>query len=127
MGLDMYAYAVRKEAVVDETDFVVGEGFSKVQEWYWRKFNEMHSWMEKLYYTKGGKAESFNCVNVHLSRADLEKLKEDAQSGNIQYIGGLFWGSANHEEDVVKGCVDFAEEALQYVEQGYKIYYSSWW
>src|ERR1039458_672982 len=80
MGLDMYAYATEDATSAKEVldlDLENREEF-----FYWRKHPNLHGWMEALYRSKGGTAESFNCVPVRLDPADLDALeaavKEDA-------------------------------------------------
>ena len=54
MGLDMYGYTMNAEFVGDrQTDVNVSEDERDEAELnqfaYWRKFNHLHGWMEKLY------------------------------------------------------------------------------
>lgn len=127
MGLDMYAYSVRPECYSEETDFTVPEGFSNIKEWYWRKFSELHSWMERLYRAKGGKEESFNCVSVNITRKDLEQLKVDIENNCLTHVEGFFFGGASPEEGVAEDCMKFYNEAVSEINNGYKVYYTSWW
>ena len=41
------------------------------------KHPNLHGWMERLYRTRGGKEDKFNCVNIQLTADDLQKLKAD--------------------------------------------------
>jgi len=43
----------------------------------WRKHPNLHGLMEALYYTKGGSAETFNCVTLQLTLDDLNRLEAD--------------------------------------------------
>ena len=67
MGLDMYGYTMRAEFAGDrQTDVMPKTDEERGQAQltdiaYWRKFNHLHGWMEKLYREKGGKCEVFNC------------------------------------------------------------------
>lgn len=61
MGLDQYAWTIAKELVGDiQVDYEVPKAFEKNEIAYWRKFNHLHGWMEKLYRAKGGTDEVFN-------------------------------------------------------------------
>ena len=82
MGLDMYGYTMNAEFVGDcQIDVNVSEDERDEAELnqfaYWRKFNHLHGWMEKLYRQKGGKADVFNCCTVRLELEDLERLEAD--------------------------------------------------
>ena len=56
MGLDMFAYSIKKEDVVELKDInpVFVEGLDKNQLFYWRKHHDLHGWMSDLFYKKGG-------------------------------------------------------------------------
>lgn len=71
MGLDMYAHYLH-DAPAKAVDFEV-ENYGELH--YWRKHPNLHGWMERLYRKKGGREDSFNCVNVLLTADDLDRLK----------------------------------------------------
>jgi hypothetical protein len=73
MGLDMYAFATA-EQLAGSVDFTA-EAASEI--YYWRKHPNLHGWMERLYRNKGGKEDSFNCVNIQLTADDLQRLEAD--------------------------------------------------
>lgn len=115
MGLDMYAYSVKKGTNL-EGDFGFSlEGTDAVEIKYWRKFNNLHGWMEELYKNKGG-VEDFNCVNLKLTIEDLERLKLEAPE--LKPTMG-----PNDVEDVVA----FRDYAIKEIEEGNTIVYSAWW
>ena len=140
MGLDMYAYAVNKKLMGDSeidinTDTLItkakangikGEPNDVNTDFdYWRKFNNLHGWMERLYRSKGGTKE-FNCVGVVVNAEDLKKLREDAAT--LEPTSGFFFGQCSPmtAEDVqeVNAFCDKAEKAIA---DGYVIVYDSWW
>ena len=56
------------------------------KEFYWRKHNRLHGWMEELWESKGkpfnGKLEDnplgdFNCVEFELTLEDIDQLEEE--------------------------------------------------
>jgi hypothetical protein len=124
MGLDMYAYSVPAEDVIDDFSF---QKDSANQFFYWRKHNALHGWMEDLYKAKGGK-ESFNYVPVRLSVENLLELKECIQNCSLTPRAGFFWG-AQSEYDTYTADRDmqFVNEALAIVYSGGAVYYNSWW
>lgn len=123
MGLDMYAYKTKAKPET-ETDFST-KNFNEVEIAYWRKHPNLHGWMENLYYSKGGKADSFNCVNVELTFQDIKDLYEDIKTNNLPQTGGFFFGQTDGSE--TEDDLKFVEEALKAIEEGDTVYYTSWW
>jgi hypothetical protein len=121
MGLDMYAYRT-KETPAEEVDFNVKNEELIHQ---WRKHPNLHGWMEELYYQKGGAEDSFNCVNVQLTKDDLLKLRSDIEDNLLPYTEGSFFGMTTGEEK--EDDLEFIDKALKDIDEGYTIYYSSWW
>jgi len=74
MGLDMYAWRVKAENVVNDLEY---NQEKPVELFYWRKHHDLHGWMENLYRDKGGAKADFNCVPVRLTLEDLDYLEKD--------------------------------------------------
>jgi hypothetical protein len=126
MGLDQYAFAVRKSDI--EGNFEVTEDAVKEEFQYWRKHNALHSWMENLYRAKGGDAESFNCIPLRLTKEDLLELIEDAKAHKLECASGFFWGGPyDYNEEIANEDIEFAHKALAKIDQGFAVYYDSWW
>ena len=92
---------------------------------YWRKHPNLHGWMEKLYYAKGGEKESFNCASVELTREDLNELARAIIDGELPETRGFFFGATDgseYDEDLA-----FVKEAIQAIEEGDRVFYDSWW
>lgn len=123
MGLDMYAYKT-KATPTSEVDFS-SQNFQPEEVHYWRKHPNLHGWMETLYYEKGGEADSFNCVNVMLDSDDLDALEYDIKNGNLPQTGGFFFGETDGSE--TEDDLLFVETARKAIEEGYTVYYTSWW
>lgn len=90
MGLDMYAYSISAAgATFNNTRAeVLHASEAAVEIAYWRKFNNLHGWMERLYRKKGGDRE-FNCVNVPLTKDDLATLEKDVAARNLPPEAGF--------------------------------------
>lgn len=134
MGLDMYAYTAPAEMVGDkQTDhneliFKDGHAVAGVDRdfAYWRKFNNLHQWMESLYYRKGGERTSFNCVTVRLMPDDLDRL--EAEASKLSPGSGFFWGDEN---EMTQGDIDevntFIKRSREAIAEGKAVLYDSWW
>lgn len=126
MGLDQYAYKVKKgiikSAIPSDKQIPSNE---LVEIAYWRKHPNLHGWMERLYDSKGGDG-MFNCEFVQLTESDLIKLQEDILQRALFEASGPFWG-LNSDEEYRKDDLTFIQEALDSIEQGYDILYYSWW
>jgi hypothetical protein len=120
MGLDMYAFATT-ESVAAEVDFDC-ESVNKLA--YWRKHPNLHGWMEQLYRAKGGVAE-FNCVNVVLTAADLDRLEADIMTDALPRTEGFFFGTSRPDE--VDLDFDFIAKARAAIAEGQTVFYTSWW
>lgn len=123
----MFAYKT-KEKPAKEVDFVDGTDIEYSEEiQYWRKHPNLHGWMENLYRTKNGKAEIFNCVTVQLKEDDLHHLAECIIDGNLPHTEGFFFGSSYNNDEEKEEDLNFVRTALLAIEEGYTIYYTSWW
>jgi hypothetical protein len=84
--------------------------------------------MENLYRSKGGDAESFNCIPVRLTKEDLNALIEDAKGHKLQSATGFFWGSQyDYNDEIANEDIEFAHKALAEIDRGNAVYYDSWW
>jgi hypothetical protein len=112
MGLDQYA-KVRKEGQEDQ------------ELAYWRKHPNLQGWMEQLWREKGGEGE-FNCVEVELTIDDLNDLERAIEGEELPETSGFFFGNSSddyyREEDLA-----FIADAAEYIDQGCKVVYTSWW
>jgi hypothetical protein len=122
MGLDMYAYTTRA-ALLMPTDFEEPDDARELHTW--RKHPDLHGWMEALYFAKGGRADSFNCVGVTLTAADLDRLEADIRARRLPDTTGFFFGNSNGTE--TKNDLAFIARARAAIAQGFSVYYSSWW
>lgn len=134
MGLDMYAYTAPADTIGDKqydlNSLLFEDGRARdgvdTNFAYWRKFNNLHKWMEDLYYAKGGESSPFNCTTVRLMPEDLDRLWEAAP--NLQPAAGFFWGSEDGmtPEDVV-AVREFIAKARTAINDGKAVIYDSWW
>lgn len=121
MGLDMYALKTR-EAIVGEVDFKV-EVAELIHRW--RKHPDLHGWMSRLYHKKGGEGLEFNCDCLLLTEKDLNDLEVAILSEMLPITHGFFFGysDGNEKED----DLDFIRKAREAIQEGYKVFYDSWW
>ena len=133
MGLDQYAYRIKKYNVIDDFRFKQGRLLSDgvTDEFgndlgfdYWRKFFPLNSWTYKLYAKKGGKGE-FNCVNLKLNKEDLDELYMIAQTDEFYQNG--YYGDAKKEHKLeYDHLMEFIENAKMAISEGDATYYSNW-
>lgn len=127
MGLDMYAFSVKDTGNTHPSiDYPLHEDKFKQEIYYWRKFNALHGWMEKLYRTKGG-LEEFNCTSVELNQGDLDQLIVDSTMGKLQPTAGFFFGPMEIDEGDMECIKDFYTKACNEIAEGNRVYYYSWW
>ena len=112
MGLDMYLY---KRIASNTPQEEIGS---------WRKHANLHGYMETLYYSRGG-TEVFNCIPLKLEKSDCKDIIERSKAHNFDTAEGFFWGASVGEDD--EDTIRFMEEAIQAIDDGYTIYYDSWW
>lgn len=126
MGLDMYAVRVEKKYNTPViTDYIGGE---PEDFFYWRKNRFMHNLMEKIYRKKGGKQE-FNCVFLELTSDDIDYIETAVLDGEIDGMDapGYFFGYQDYDEFERERDMEFIRVARDSLENGYKVYYYSWW
>lgn len=133
----MYAYRIKAGVLSpeDQVDFNSklskdGERLLEVSELaYWRKFNALHGWMERLYRTKGGSSDCFNCDTVRLEQQDIEVLESMALSKALVPVGGFFFGDSTtpFSDEDREEVMDFVKQAKQALAAGDAVAYDSWW
>jgi hypothetical protein len=136
MGLDMYVFmSTKKEVKVDNNLLIkVFADTNSNEFFYWRKHPAIHSWMENLYYDRGGKG-TFNGVPVYLDKDNLRSLKRDIVRGRLNYAAaGFFFGNSS-KPDTQEGYIrlrrdlEFVNNALKEIKQNSDtifVYDSSW-
>jgi len=121
MGLDMYAYAI-DEPPAAPVDF---DADAHNELHYWRKHPNLHGWMEALYREKGGRDNSFNCVNLQLTAGDLDRLEADIRGGSLPPTTGFFFGESDGSER--EDDLAFVKKARAALTEGMTVFYTSWW
>lgn len=140
MGLDMYAHKIKADGLdkidLDDADkfnefinnILTDDNYLKVKDdiHYWRKHPDLHGLMEAIYNEKGG-FDEFNCVNVALTSTDLDNIESIITSGSLPHTEGFFFGSSEYDELSKKDDLEFVKKAREAIEDGFVVYYSSWW
>ena len=128
MGLDQYARVEdgNKRAERADTEFAL-----------WLDHPNLQGWMEKQWrYT--GKTGEFNNEKVYLTNEILSELEADIKETSLPETNGFFYGQ--NSDEYYKQRLDaadaryykeqdlkFVSDARGYINDGYKVYYSSWW
>lgn len=126
MGLDMYAYRVKKEYATNDFEFQSDQ--QEVEDLaYWRKFNALHAWMGRLYQERGGPKKSFNCAPLRLRLEDLDRLQRDIGENKLVPEEGFFFGEQTIYPEDMAAALKFVLDARQAIKEGDEVYYDSWW
>lgn len=110
------------EDIKGKIDFEEPEDAEEI--FYWRKHPNLHGWMEKLYRTKVGTERDF-FGPIPLDKEDLEKLSEVILHKKLPFTQGFFFGTSDPDEQ--DRDIEFINLALQALQDGYSIYYTSDW
>jgi hypothetical protein len=134
MGLDMYAHTTAANLIGDQQVDIVFQKDDKGEDVgvdtdfaYWRKFNHLHGWMERLYREKGGKNSDFNCDTVRLMPEDIDRLESDVSANKLTATAGFFFGGDALREDDIESLEDFIQRSRQAFTEGLAVVYTSWW
>lgn len=109
MGLDQYAFVEKKCG-------------KEVEIQYWRKHANLEGYMSRLWESRGNSG-TFNCEKLYLSSSDLETLRDI--HADLEETSGFFWGQTTQSK--IDATSKFIDDALKYLEEGHKVYYTSWW
>jgi len=127
MGLDMFAYKMKynPSKEVDFKEEIQEVAPSEIH--YWRKHPNLHGWMEQLYRQKGGGGRDFNGDPVVISKEDLDNLAASIIDEELPDTDGFFFGQSYNNEEERQDDLDFVKKAHRAIEEGYTVYYDSWW
>jgi len=127
MGLDMFAYKMKynPSKEVDFKEEIQEVAPSELH--YWRKHPNLHGWMEQLYRQKGGGGRDFNGDPVVISKEDLDNLAASIIDEELPDTEGFFFGQSYNNEEERQDDLDFVKKAHRAIEEGYTVYYDSWW
>lgn len=143
MGLDQYAWAVKPlsdNVELSDFDLPPSEEVEKVEIAYWRKHPNLQGWVESLWIKKRAEAGEpvepeadgwfagevvFNCIPVRLTRHDLANLEEAVRGEELPHTSGFFFGESLPEDKA--DDLRFIKNAHKYLDDGWSIYYYSWW
>lgn len=101
MGLAAYIERVDKEAIQDDqvVDFQIDRSrWDSKEVMYWRKFSDLHGWMNKKYVEFGGKYPDFNGPSIIITKDLLIQLKNDIKSESVEKTVGFFYGEMTQEK-----------------------------
>jgi hypothetical protein len=121
MGLDMYTFTTSQD--VPAVDFDHPSDCEPL--FYWRKHPNLHGWMERIYFEKGGQNPDFNCAAVRLEPAHLDALEQAIQNDELPHTTGFFFGESRPEEG--DRDFEFIRKAREAFKSGKRVFYTSWW
>lgn len=122
MGLDAYAFAINYQPT-ESVDFTLPpeidpEGTLFFQ---WRKNWCIQDIMAQIYFDKGGEDCSFNCAKVVLDEDDLVYLEEAIRQADYENE------SPEYREIERERDLNFVRQAREKIQQGFTVFYDSWW
>lgn len=121
MGLDAYAFAVKPEDAISDTEFLSEKYLDSFD--YFRKHHSLNNFMIDLYYQKGGVNGVRDCYfSVRLTRDDLQKLKYAVLHNQLPEGYDL----CSRRQNIVYD-LKFIKEANRAIADGYEVYYSADW
>lgn len=121
MGLDMYAFTTVTD--IPAVDFNHPADATEI--FYWRKHPDLHGWMERLYRTRDGLEDVFNCVHVRLDEGDLAALEKAVRENRLPHTQGFFFGMSDGSERA--DDEHFIHKARDALAHGKRVFYTSWW
>jgi hypothetical protein len=69
----------------------------------------------------------FNQEKLRLTQEDLEQLRQDLINYKLPRTTGFFFGNFPPDENSNKDDLEFVDNALKLIENGFAVYYDSWW
>lgn len=133
MGLDQYAYIVRREAVIDDTHFKPGDSIFPNSKLFfeWRKHYPIEDWMENLWMKRIGKPyEEFNCSYLHLKKRDIITLHHDIEKPDFvdrKHTHWIYHDDYEYTNAEFEHDKEFCAKAIEAIDKGYAVYYCPWW
>ena len=150
MGLDASACARRGEPrkeVHGTTSWTDGNGVEQCEDLHhwvwedehhlaeWRKHPSLQGWMRDkwneqgqpvLEHDKDSYEEGVFCIDLEVTEEDLLELREAVTGGDLPETSGFLFGD-DSSEHYKETDLQFIEDALGYLKQGYAIVYGSSW
>ena len=122
MGLDMYAFissATPEDVkVANDTD---GKELPPMTELkYWRKHADLHNWFAGQW-EKQGNTEEFNCEFLEVTDDMLRQLEIDLAGSPCVVQTDVV------DPTIYKPLLDFIKKAKTAIDDGWHVYYYSWW
>lgn len=132
MGLDQFVYKT-KYIIGVPVDFDRRAIDDAEEAFYWRKHPDLHGWMGKLYFQKGGRASNSGYATrygdfkgpLQLTLDDINQLEFDMSCDDLPRTGGIFFGESDLDDE--ERTYEFIEIARQYLNDGYSLFYSASW
>lgn len=116
MGLDMYAMVQKENEEPKEL-------------MYWRKVRQIHNFMEYVWRERtGNKTDDFNLVELDLDKPLLDTLKQYLLDPGYHINDtGFFFGDGELSTESIQDTLGFIKTAVEEIEKGNRVFYSSWW
>lgn len=95
---------------------------------YWRKTRHIQNWMEQVWREQGNTGD-FNLVPLPMTHEILDKLEVDIAHNKLQEhdATGFFFGNSDFDEDDKQSLLSTIIRCRKAINEGYKVWYDSWW
>jgi len=131
MGLDMYLFKLKREALKNPT-FNMDEDGEEVM--YWRKANAIHYWF--TYGHENDNLEYLECGIDELQilkkqcQEDIDNKDNPDQKRNLVTANGFFWGGTEYDDwfyEQLQQTVDKITEIEKEHQKGDEYFYYAWY
>ena len=138
MGLDQYAFFIKKEdkekLKINEDNVTVSlkkeeDTLFDHDDFYWRKHPDLEYFMVKEYQSRieeqGGYIDDFNCLFLPLNKETIATLRQQTKEMTLEKGEGFFWGESTPDD--YKQTLEFCDLADKCLDEGGLPIYYSWW
>ena len=146
MGLDAYAYFIKKEDVINDFEFKDCMEYDRQEDFYWRGHHALNQWMLRLWHSKQSDPDDNDPFFIRLYEDDIKNLKQDMyiDQENKHSLEPIFETDeiiiyekvplvTNFYEDYDSFMIrheydmEFIESAEQAINDGLAVYYCADW
>ena len=123
MVLDQYAYRTKQQFSSDVFSYNEINRDEVEEIMYWREHPRLQGFMSNLFYKKDGIGVPYIASPLKLTVDDLLELKKQVINKSLPKFSDWYNTSDYYYDDDLL----FIEKAIQFINEGYTVYYDCWW